>query len=317
MDDWVEVEVRVPVAAQEAVMAWFMDRGATGVKEDYPGLYPGDGPVVSGDPSEWGGEPPQNLGPDVILTAWLPPPATPQGEAEALMMFLRELDSVVPGAGRAPVEAVWLPEQDWNSSWKASWEPLPVGRHLIVCPSWLEPPEAPGRTVLRLDPGMAFGTGTHFTTGSCLEFVEEAVETAKAPPTVLDVGTGSGILAIAALLLGAKSALGIDVDADAVQEARENAERNEVDARFSATAQPLSGREGRFDLVVANIIAQTILHLADPIAATVAPGGALVTSGVLKCHQDEVAKALTARGLNPVEARTDGTWVTTLWRRPA
>lgn len=317
MENWVEVEVRLPVAAQEAVTAWFLDRGATGVQEDYPGLYPGDGPVVSGDPAEWGGDPPANLGPDVLLVAWLPPPAQPEREAAALMAYLRELDAVVPGAADAPLQAVSLPEQDWNAEWKASWEPLPAGRRLLVCPSWIKPPEVAGRMPLLLDPGMAFGTGTHFTTATCLEFVEIALERSPAPPEVLDVGTGSGILAIAALLLGAPRAFGIDLDADAVNEALENAERNGVGDRFQATATPLSGTEGRFGLVLANIIAQAILRLAAPLAACVAPGGFLVTSGVLRCHDEEVGRTLQALGLAPVEARRDDTWVTTLWQRPA
>jgi ribosomal protein L11 methyltransferase len=317
MENWVEIEVRLPLAAQEAVTAWFLDRGATGVQEDYPGLYPGDGPVVSGDPGEWSGEPPANPGPDVLLVAWLPPPAQPEREGAALTAYLRDLDEVVPGVADAPVAAWALPEQDWNAEWKASWEPLPVGHGLLVCPSWITPPDAPGRRILKLDPGMAFGTGTHFTTSSCLEFVEIAMERAAVPPQVLDVGTGSGILAIAALLMGAPSAFGIDVDADAVNEALENADRNAVGDRFRATAEPLSGEEGRFGLVLANIIAQAILRLADPLAASVAPGGFLVTSGVLRCHEDEVGGAMEQRGLVRADVRRDDTWVTTLWQRPA
>ena len=317
MNDWVEIAVRLPVAAQEAVSAWFLDRGATGVQEDYPGLFPGDGPVVSGDPAEWGGDAPDNPAPDVVLTAWLPPPAIPEREVAALIAFLRELDAVVPGAGDSPVEATPLPEQDWNSAWKASWQPLPVGQRLMICPSWTPRPDAPGRIFLCLDPGMAFGTGTHFTTGSCLEFVEDIMTAATAPIDVLDVGTGSGILAVAALLMGARSAHGLDMDPDAVEEARQNAERNDVQDRFTASADPLNGREGKFGLVLANIMAQTILRLADPLVACVAPGGHLVTSGVLLCHEEEIRSTLESRGLAFLRARKDGTWVTSLWQRPA
>jgi ribosomal protein L11 methyltransferase len=316
MSDWVEIAVRIPVAAQEAVSAWFLDRGATGVQEDYPGLFPGDGPVVSGDPAEWNGDAPQNPAPDVVLTAWIPPPALPQTEGQALRTFLTELEAVVPGAGDAPIEANLLPEQDWNSQWKASWQPLPVGQRFMVCPSWTPRPEAPGRVFLCLDPGMAFGTGTHFTTGSCLEFVEEVMTAATTPIDVLDVGTGSGILAVGALLLGAKSAHGLDMDPDAVVEALQNAERNEVLDRFTASAIPLNGREGTFGLVLANIMAQTILNLADPLTAVIAPGGYLVTSGVLQCHEEAIREAMESRGLVFERARRDGTWVTTLFHRP-
>jgi ribosomal protein L11 methyltransferase len=246
----------------------------------------------------------------------MPSPANPDQEGEALHAYLVALDEVVPGAALSPIDAFELPEQDWNAEWKASWQPLPVGKRLIICPSWIQPPLAPGRMVLGLDPGMAFGTGTHFTTGSCLEFVEEIMETAVPPVDVLDVGTGSGILAIAALLLGAKSAHGIDVDSDAVAEALVNAQRNNVDDRFTASDLPLSGEEGRFAVVFANLVAQVILQLADPIAACDAPGGALVTSGVLRCHEEEIGQAMKERGLVEVEARRDDHWVTTRWRRP-
>lgn len=314
--DWLELVVRVPTSAQDAVVAWLLDRGANGVQEDYPGLFPaGDGPVVSGDPSEWWGEAPRNESGEVVLTGWLPKPTAPEAEAEALHRFLREIDAFVPGVGDAPVTVRVAPDQDWNAHWKASWKPTPVGNRLLICPSWEHPPET-DRIVMRIDPGMAFGTGTHFTTASCLGLIEElAMDEADRPRSLLDVGTGTGVLAIGGLLLGIDRATGIDVDPEAVAEARENALRNGVGERLTVTSHPLTGDEGCFDVVVANLVAHTLLRVAGPICHAVAPGGSLIASGILLCHEDAVDLALRDRGLTPWTARRDDSWVTLMYRR--
>jgi ribosomal protein L11 methyltransferase len=312
--DWLELVVQVPTAAQDAVVAWLLDRGADGVQEDYPGLYPaGDGPVVSGDPSEWWGEAPRNDSGEVILTAWLPKPTAPEVEAEALRRFLREIDTFVPGVAEAPVTVRVAPDQDWNAHWKASWKPTPIGERLLICPSWEEPPETE-RVVMRIDPGMAFGTGTHFTTASCLGLIEGLTADPDCRPrSLLDVGTGTGILAIGGLLLGIDRATGIDVDPEAVAEARENALRNGVGERLTVTSQPLAGDEGRFDVVVANLVAHTLLRLARPICRAVAPGGSLIVSGVLLCHEEAVDAAIRDHGLTPWTERRDDSWVTLMY----
>lgn len=314
--DWLELVVQVPTAAQDAVVGWLLDRGANGVQEDYPGLYPaGDGPVVSGDPSEWWGEAPRNESGEVILTAWLPKPTAPEAEAEALHRFLREIDAFVPGVAGAPVAVRVAPDQDWNAHWKASWKPTPIGNRLLICPSWEESP-ATDRIVIHIDPGMAFGTGTHFTTASCLSLIEGLSADAKRRPrSLLDVGTGTGILAIGGLLLGIDRATGIDVAPEAVAEARENALRNGVGERLTVTSRPLAGDEGRFDVVVANLVAHTLLKLAAPICRAVAPGGSLIVSGILLCHEQEVADALRDNGLTPWTAQRDDSWVTLMYQR--
>lgn len=312
--DWLELVVKVPVAAQEAVVAWLLDRGADGVQEDYPGLYPaGNGPVVSGDPSEWWGEAPRNESGEVILTAWLPKPTAPEAEVDALRRYLREIGGHFPGIDNAAVTARVAPGQDWNAQWKASWKPTPLGNRLLICPSWEEPPMT-DRILMRIDPGMAFGTGTHFTTASCLGLIETMLEAPDARPrTLLDVGTGTGILAIGGLLLGIDRALGIDVDPEAIAEARENADRNGVGDRLTVTSRPLTGDEGRFDVVVANLVAHTLLRLAGPICRAVAPGGSLIVSGILLCHEDAVDQALRERGLTPWTALRDDSWVTLMY----
>ncbi|MDL2219026.1 50S ribosomal protein L11 methyltransferase [Ruminococcaceae bacterium OttesenSCG-928-O06] len=185
-------------------------------------------------------------------------------------------------------------QEDWENSWKQYYHPLEIGRRLAVAPSW-EPYTGAGRTVLRLDPGMAFGTGTHETTALCLEALDELV---RSDEDVLDVGCGSGILAVAALLLGAKSALGIDIDPMAVRTATENAQLNGVTARFTAKAGDLARlAKGPYHIITANIIADAIIRLAPAVPALLSPGGYFIASGIIDTREEETAAALAAAGL--------------------
>ncbi|MGD9560482.1 MAG: 50S ribosomal protein L11 methyltransferase [Oscillospiraceae bacterium] len=195
-------------------------------------------------------------------------------------------------------------QQDWENAWKKHYHPLEIGRRLAVVPSWEAYPTA--RTVLKLDPGMAFGTGTHETTALCLEALDALVQGGE---RVLDVGCGSGILAVAALLLGAAQAHGIDIDPMAVRTAQENARLNAVDDRFFAEAGDLAATaRGPYQLITANIIADAIIRLAPGIPPLLAPTGVFIASGVIDSREAEVAQALAAQGL-ATEVRRKGGWV--------
>ncbi len=175
-------------------------------------------------------------------------------------------------------------EQNWVQMTQAQFEPIRVSERLWIVPSWHEPPD-PAAIVLVLDPGMAFGTGSHPTTRLCLEWLERTVTPGV---TVLDYGCGSGILAIAAAKLGAAPVLGVDIDAQAVAAARANAERNRVNARFEDSAQSI---RGQFDIVVANILSNPLKALAPAIGAHVRPGGRLALSGILSEQADALIAA--------------------------
>ncbi|HOA12375.1 MAG TPA: 50S ribosomal protein L11 methyltransferase [Myxococcota bacterium] len=314
---WVEVTVTVPKPARDAVIGWFMDRGSAGVQEDYPGLFPaeGTGPVTSGDPREWAGEAPPNMTESVLLRAWLPPPVSTESAAAALESMLKQLEGQWPALRDAQRQVREIESIDWNAEWKSHWKPVEIGRGFLVCPSWEKPP-ATDRKVIFLDPGMAFGTGTHFTTASCIEAAEDWFDTVadRSGVSVLDVGTGSGILAIAALKLGARDAFGIDVDPDAARESIRNADANCVADRYVGTDRPLTGQEGMFQLVFANILAQTLVFLAPRIAATVMPGGCLIASGILREYEDEVTGTFLDLGFTVVSKRHDESWSTLTFR---
>lgn len=194
----------------------------------------------------------------------------------------------------ASFEIAGVPDQDWSESWKAQIRATQAGR-IWVGPPWLEK-DAPSRGVkVVIEPGMAFGTGDHPTTHFCLEALDRTLSE-RHGASVLDVGTGSGVLAIAARKLGAGRVVGTDNDPVAVRVAHENAERNQArDVEFSAAE--LSAVEGTFDLVLANILANTLVDLAPQLAPKVAQRGILVLAGILGQQADEVIAAYTAQGL--------------------
>jgi len=206
-----------------------------------------------------------------------------------------------------------IADQNWMEAWKAHYQPIPVGSKLIIVPAWLEPPDA-RRIPIRIDPGMAFGTGTHPSTQLCLDLLETWTPQGG---EVIDVGCGSGILSIAALKLGAGTALGVDIDAAAVAASRENALANDIRAeQFRIGVGSVEEiREGQFSvrrarLVVANILAPIIVRLFDAgLADLLTPGGALILSGILADQAGPVRSAAEAKGLLFKDQRQMGDWV--------
>ncbi len=212
-----------------------------------------------------------------------------------------------------PAQFRTVQEQDWSQAWKQHYHPIPIGAQLMVVPAWQESPD-PGRVAIRMDPGMAFGTGTHPTTQLCLELLEAHMpEDASA---VIDVGCGSGILAVAALKLGAQAALAVDIDPEAVQAAQANAELNGVaerlEVKLGSVAEILNGDTPlqKAPLVVANILAPVIIRLLDDgMAELLDPEGTLVVSGILDEQAGEVEDSLRAHGLFLLERRQIADWV--------
>ncbi|MDL2215871.1 50S ribosomal protein L11 methyltransferase [Ruminococcaceae bacterium OttesenSCG-928-N02] len=244
---------------------------------------------------------------DVIIHLYLPPEKPPQG-------LISLLKSKLAQAGIAhTITTAFVQQEDWETSWKAYYHPMEIGHRLMLCPAWEQAPSTQ-RTVLKLDPGMAFGTGTHETTALCLRALDELVRPGM---KVLDIGCGSGILGIAACLLGAQGALGIDIDPVAVRTANENAERNDILGPFTAVQGDLADKaEEGYDLVLANILAGAIISLAPVVPPLLAKDGVFISSGIIEEKEEAVKAALESAGLAIMQTTREKGWVC-IWAKIA
>lgn len=315
---WLELSVSVDHEAVESVSALLAQYGYGGGVVVEPAWTPGgEGPEFSYDPSR-----------PALLRTYLPLDERAEDVRQRVEQALWHLGQMRPVG---PLQVRTLEEEDWANAWKQHYHVLRVGRRTVIVPSWLEHEAQPDDVILHLDPGMAFGTGLHPTTQLCLRLLEDYVRPGQ---RILDLGAGSGILAIAAAKLGGGPVLALDNDPVAVQVAAENVARNGVADQVTAAegslgagtamghwltgdfgdeaaretpAPPPSAAE--FDLIAANLIARVLVILAADIAAALAPGGTLISSGIIDTREPEVVAAFEAAGLRQLERHVEGEWV--------
>jgi ribosomal protein L11 methyltransferase len=229
--------------------------------------------------------------------------------------ILRNLKLIdLPEFALRGIKSLTIADQDWLAEWKKGYEPVIVGQRLLICPSWKrDQARDTDRIIVEIDPGMAFGTGTHETTRGCLEMLEKYWQGGS----LLDVGTGTGILAIAAIKLAPGSrVVGFDVDPEAVEVALENAAINGVADDIELEVNMLSSFHGQeFDLALANLTADVIIPLAADFAQVVRPQGVLIVSGILREQANDVTVALNDQKFTVVESKVDGEWDTITLRR--
>ena len=234
----------------------------------------------------------------VIIHMYLEPGASPV-ETLALIAVRMEAAGIPYTSETEGVE-----QEDWQNGWRKYYHPMDVGQRLAVVPSWQD--YETSRVKLILDPGLAFGTGGHETTNLCLEVLDERV---KGGERVLDIGTGSGILAIAALKLGAAVAEGVDIDPVAVRTAGENAALNGVADKLTVLVGDLSDKaSGKYDIITANIVANAIMSLAPAVPGLMADDAVFIASGIIDSRKDEVIAALEAAGLAVLEVKEKRGW---------
>lgn len=252
------------------------------------------------------------------VQAFIPVLPENEGTEEAVRRSMNELRAMAPelgmDLGSLEVSARMVDEEDWANNWKAYFKPMRIGEKLLVCPSWEEVPEDGTGAVLRIDPGMAFGSGTHHTTRMCLELLEKLIAPGM---RVADLGCGSGILSIAASLMGAGETYAIDIDPVAAKVAGENAVLNgiDMDKYFIRTGDILTDAEfkkeiagEKFDIVMANIVANIIIAFAPAVPQLMKDGGKFIASGIIDDRLDEVVAALRENGLKVVEVREGEDW---------
>lgn len=212
------------------------------------------------------------------------------------------------------VRFVWLIHKDdgWSTRWQEYYKPIEVGERLVVCPSWESYAPSEQQHILWLDPGMAFGTGQHATTRGSLILMERHLVPGMA---VLDVGCGSGILSLGALLCGASFATGIDIDPEAVRVALENAEINHLSAFSAFSTTPLEQNQGLFAMVLANIQAHILIPMAAALLERLEPSGTLILSGILDTQCDNVVKTYETHGCRLIDSYLEGEWYTVAMTR--
>jgi ribosomal protein L11 methyltransferase len=284
---WAEVSLSVPREAAETAGAALEEQGALAVTlQDH-----GDDPVL---------EPAPGTAPlwPVVQVRGLFPADTPRGEVSASLLKL-------PGIMR-PGDLSWrdVPDQDWERAWMDRFQPMQFGEKLWIVPSGMQAPADPGALVLHLDPGLAFGTGTHPTTALCLEWIDAHDFNGL---TMMDYGCGSGVLGIAAALKGAAHVVCVDNDPQALEATAANAERNRCADRIRCS-KPGPGQAKHYDVILANILAGPLIELAPRLGRSVSPGGQIVLSGVLQEQAEEVAAAYS-RYCGNMSIREQEGWV--------
>ena len=299
--DWTEVCIRIPAAAVDEAAAIANMVVPYGIYiEDYSDLEQGAREIARIDLID------EDLLAKERDTALIHLYVSPEENPAEAIAFLRERYTVV-GIDHV-VESNTVSEADWANNWKKYFKPLPVGEKILICPSWETAENPDHRAVLSIDPGMAFGTGGHDTTRLVLETLEKHI---TAGCDFLDVGCGSGILSIAACLLGAGRALGIDIDALAVKTAIENGELNGLTApRYEIRLGDLAKDvDGKYPVIAANIVADAIIMLSPAIPALLAEDGVYIVSGIIDTREQDVLAALDNCGFAVVERREHGGWV--------
>ncbi len=299
-DSWLELSVEADVEAVEAVSEIFgrVAPGGTSVEPAFELVDEGLGARV--DPAR-----------PAIVRAYLP--ARDPAAAERAVADARVALGHLQAFGLRPIGELSsriVHEADWAEAWKAHFPVLRIGRRVVIRPTWRRHRRAPGDVVLALDPGMAFGTGLHPTTRLCLAALEVLGERGSLEGArVLDVGCGSGILAIAAVRLGAASAFGVDTDPIAVEATVANARRNRLVRRIRARQGSLPSGGPPADVVLVNLIASVLVALAGPLLAELRPGGTLLASGIFVDREGEVREAFEGVGLRVAGRWEEGEWV--------
>jgi len=303
--EWIELVVHTTTAGSDAVSSLLMEAGSAGTmiedRADIPDPSKPHGYWEIIDPNLV-----NTMPEDVLVHAWFEPDENLPALAEKLRDELAALRSRCPEYGSLTLDTKSVDDDAWKDVWKKYYKPFYAGEHLVVKPTWEAFDPKPGDRIIEIDPGMAFGSGTHETTFMCLSLLEKYLSGGE---NVIDVGTGSGILAIGAALFGAGRVLAIDIDPDAVRVASENVALNRVSETVSVQQGNLLDRvDAVCDLCVANIISDVIISFVSPLLSHVRPGGLFICSGIVSSRAEEVRQALENASWKILEKAEKGEW---------
>jgi ribosomal protein L11 methyltransferase len=284
MKRWLVIELFIAKEFGEAVSNFLIEQGAKGIEE------------LDGD-LKW-----------ERLRTYFPQDGKEKRVLHALHRYLKSLKKISPEIPRAQIKTASLPEQDWGENWKRFFKPVQVTSRFVVKPPWSKIRLKRGQIPIDITPGMAFGTGTHATTILCIQALEERLQ--KRGLSVLDVGTGSGILSIIAAKLGAREVWGVDIDGVAVENARENVEKNHVSDIVKIRKGSIGNLQKKFDVVVANIDLKSLRRMRKPLLSHLKNQGFLILSGILEGEKDRLGQHFIETGLLQWEEDSqEGEWV--------
>ena len=310
--NWIEVVVHTTTEGSDWVSGTMMDMGISGTmivdRADIPdpGRPHGYWEIV--DPALL-----DTMPSDVEVHAWLEDKPESGIVLSNLLEKINSLKTEHPEFGLLNMDRRKVSDETWTDVWKKYYKPFYAADHLVIKPTWEEFQPAPGDRIIEIDPGMAFGSGTHETTGMCISMLKETI---RGGERVIDVGTGSGILAIAAGLLGASHVLAVDIDPDAVRVANENIRHNELQHIIDVKKGNLLDHvDAVCDICVANIISDVIISFAKPLKEHIVIGGLFLCSGIVKERSEEVRNALLEAGYDILKTEYRGEWTAFMSRR--
>ena len=305
--DWMEITVLTTTAAADMVSQILIDAGSDGTMiEDKNDVAINQRPEGQWDIIDEAIA--KRIGDDVKVTGYYEVDASLRDRVNLVESEVRRVKAMDLGFDLGKMEVVQktFAEEDWAENWKKSFKPFRLGQHMVIKPGWSEYETQPDDKIIEIDPGMAFGTGTHETTGMCVELVEKYV---KPGMSAIDVGTGTGILAIAAAHMGAEDVLATDIDRVAVRVAAENIRINGYEGKIRCMAGDLLENVAeQADIVIANIIADVIIMMAAPVKAHIKDGGMFICSGISKERRDDVLDALNDAQYKVLDVCEKGGW---------
>jgi len=302
--EWIEISIFTSWEATEAVANILHDVGVTGVVIEDPQLWKKRQREAQFD-EVWELENIEDSN-QVTVRGYLPTDDFLTERIEKVRVGVANLPSFGLDIGQGEIKLNKVAEEDWSTSWKAYFKPEHIGNKLVVKPTWEEYEAKDEEIIIHLDPGMAFGTGTHETTSMCMEMLEKYLSGGE---IVYDVGTGSGILSLTAAKLGAKEITAWDVDLLAVKVAQENVKINNLENRITVHFASLPEKYGQSDVITANLVANIIIQLAPNFYHNLKPNGLLIASGIIVPREEEVMQSLNEQGMKLKERRQEGDWL--------